>query len=116
MRWLWRIALALTLAGSTSAFAAHTADKPCNVGPITRNYGGAPWLVFSCHDDSRLLFVAPPVNPASPGMIVLSRVGSGYHIDNISTGDRRAAVEAAQAIGGLSLDEFNALIARTKAP
>ena len=114
----WHIAFALALLGATPALGAHTPTPvtQCDVGPVTRNYGGAPWLVFSCHDQYRLLFVAPPVNPAHPGSIVLSRTGDGFHVDTISNGDRRAAVEAGQAIGGLSMEEFNALIAQTKAP
>ena len=110
----WRIAFALALLGATPAMAAPVAQ--CDVGPVARNYGGAPWLVFSCHDQARLLFVAPPVNPAHPSTIVLSRVGDSFHVDTISNGDRRAAVEAGQAIGGLSPEEFDALIAQTKAP
>ena len=113
-----RTALALALLSCSPSFAAHkpAAVEQCNVGPVTRNFGGAPWLIYSCHDLYRLLFVAPPVNPASPGTIVLSLQGGGLHVDSVSNGDRRAAAEAGQAIGGLSLEEFNALIAQTKAP
>ena len=115
MRGGWRIALGLALAAAGAARAADV-SKACDVGPVTRNFGGAPWLVYSCHDTSRLLFVAPPVNPAAPGTIVLSRAGGMLHIDSVSTGDRRVVAEAGAAILGLAPEEFDALIGQTKAP
>ena len=110
--------MVLALTGCTPALAAHkpVPIEQCDVGPVTRNFSGTPWLVYSCHDQYRLLFVAPPVNPAGPGTIVLSRTGEIMHVDVVSTGDHRTATEAGQAIGGLTPQEFDALIGQTKAP
>ncbi|HEY0302528.1 MAG TPA: hypothetical protein VGC36_14380 [Rhizomicrobium sp.] len=109
------VAWALAMAATTLPACAAELPK-CDVGPVTRNYGGAPWLVYSCHDLYRLLFVAPPLNPASPRTIVLSRDGAGFHVDSIGIGDRRAATDAGGAIRGLTADDFNALIGQTLAP
>lgn len=116
MRSLRTLALATAVIGSACA-AARSApvDLKCDVGPANRNFGGAPWQIYSCHDLVHLLFVAPPVNPASPCIIILTLDGDRFRVINVGTGNKRSAADADRDMERLSLDDFTTLIAETTA-
>ncbi len=116
MTWQRTLAAATILIGGVCGSArAAPADLKCDSGPVSRNFGGAPWLVYSCHDLVHLLLVAPPVNPASPCIIVLTLDGDRFRVVNVGTGNKRAAADAGRDAERLSLDDFTALIAQTTA-
>ena len=37
----------------------------CETGPLTRQYGGTEWYVYSCSDSRSLVVVASPNNPGA---------------------------------------------------
>ena len=49
-----------------SAIAVDEDSFECNIGPVTKTYGQAQWLVYSCNDDKTLVIVSAPGNPATP--------------------------------------------------
>jgi hypothetical protein len=45
----------------------------CETGPLTRQYGGTEWYVYSCSDSRSLVVVASPDNPAAkPNAFIVS--------------------------------------------
>lgn len=45
----------------------------CETGPLTRQYGGTEWYVYSCSDSRSLVVVASPNNPAAkPNAFIVS--------------------------------------------
>jgi len=45
----------------------------CETGPLTRQYGGTEWYVYSCSDGRSLVVVASPENPAAkPNAFIVS--------------------------------------------
>lgn len=35
--------------------------QKCDIGPVTRQYGGSAWLVYGCSDNKSLAFVTAQV-------------------------------------------------------
>ena len=96
----------------------HAAGKApalkCDVGPVTRTYGGAPWLVYSCHDDKSLTFVSAPGNPASPSYFTLYVKDGIYQIEGQGTGDKKVTDATYAELDKLSTTEILQLIVQTK--
>lgn len=97
---------------------AHAADDApalkCDVGPVTRTYGGVPWLVYSCHDDKSLTFVTAPGNPASPSYFTLYVKDGIYKIEGQGTGDKHVTDATYAELSKLSTTEILQLIVQTK--
>src|SRR5579872_4887956 len=68
------------------------AAKPmeCHVGPVSATYGGTPWSVYSCGDDTSLLFVADTGSPAAPFYFVIYLKDGRYQYDGEGTGSKQA--------------------------
>jgi hypothetical protein len=86
----------------------------CNVGPITKSYGGSSWLVYSCDDDHSVIFLAAPSNPASPFYFLLYRQDGSYRLEGEGTGNKDATGAAVAEIGRLSETEIATIIEQTK--
>jgi hypothetical protein len=109
-------ALAMILASTPAAEAAsgHPAQR-CATGPVTKTYGGSPWLVYSCSDGKTLVFVSPPGSPSSPFYFELGPTDGGYHLYGEGTGNKTATDAAAHDLSALAPDRIAGLIAETRA-
>ena len=108
------------LIGLTSSFdnAEATESPPslkCETGPVTRDFGGTQWLVYSCEDRRSLVFVSQAGNPASPFYFILYPKDGRYELYGEGKGDKSASDAAGDQISRVSQQEVAALIDETKA-
>src|SRR5579864_3917817 len=98
-----RVRVVVALIALVTATQA-AAQLQCNRGPLSRNYGGASWLVYACSDEHSLIFVTPPGSKAHPFIFsLIYQDGAGYRFSGEGTGDRSVTDVAAreiQALGG----------------
>jgi hypothetical protein len=105
--------LALAVAGP-AALAQH-ALVDCKQGPLTRNYGKSKWLIYSCADERRLVFVAVKGSPAFPYYFTYFPHNGGYRLEGEGIGPKSHSEAAFKEIGALSLREIASLIEQTRA-
>jgi hypothetical protein len=87
----------------------------CDIGPLTKFYGGTNWLVYSCDDRQTVVFLTAPDNPAMPFYFMLSKHEAGYQLNGEGTGNKDATNAAFADLKKLSESEIEAIIAQTKA-
>ena len=56
------------------------APLQCDIGPITKEFGSVPWLLYSCDDGKSLVVISAPGSPAAPFYFMFSPEGRGYHL------------------------------------
>jgi hypothetical protein len=86
----------------------------CEIGPVTKTYGSAQWLVYSCDDAKSIVLVSAPGNPATPFYFMFYPVGSNYQLEGEGTGDKNSTAAAFGDLKQLSADDITALIKETK--
>ena len=103
----------VTLLAQVALLAATPAlaQLQCNQGPLTRNFGGAPWLVYACSDGQSLVFITPPASKAHPFVFNLKRAEGGqYWLSGEGTGSKTVTDAAAKELGALSADDIGRLL------
>ena len=104
-----------TMLAETSALAADGKTQlACNLGPIEKTYGGAPWHVYSCNDGKSIIFVAD-TGAAAPFVFSFISAGDGYHLNGEGTGDRKATDAAFADLQKLTGNDIQRLLQETKA-
>jgi hypothetical protein len=112
------IVMGVFLALVPSAYGApKEANQPlkCTTGPITKMYGGAQWLVYSCDDGRSVVVISAPGNPAMPSQFTLSPQGEEYQLSGEGSGNADATAAAVMDLKALSSKDINSLIQQTKA-
>ncbi len=119
------IALAVaSLATPSSSVAAPAASDgkhtgpplSCEVGPISKTYGGTPWLLYSCADGKTLVIVSDKGSPAMPFYFVfVPGSDGGYGLTGEGTGAKAATDAAFRDLGKLDAGDITGLIAGTQA-
>ena len=103
----------LTLLPSMAGAADAKSRLTCDVGPVTRGYGGTDWLIYSCHDGESLTFVAAPGSPAAPFYFSLFKRNGKYVLAGEGKGDKAASDAADAELMRLSPADIAGLIAAT---
>jgi hypothetical protein len=103
----------VSTAAQTAAEAPGTPSLACDVGPVTRTYGGTEWLVYSCNDRRTVVIVSAPGNPGTPFYFALYPRDSGYLVVGEGNGDKSATGAAFAEIKALSSVEIETLIEST---
>jgi hypothetical protein len=86
----------------------------CETGPLTRQYGGTEWYVYSCGDSGSLVVVASPNNPAAKPYAFLVSSKDGVNRLN-GAGEMMGTVLAAyDDLKALKQADISALIIDTK--
>jgi hypothetical protein len=95
---------------------AALAAKPteCHIGSVIQIYGGSPWDVYSCGDETSLLFVARTNTPAAPFYFVIYLKDGKYQYDGKGTGSKKATDAAYLDLIRLSPADVATLVAETK--
>lgn len=93
---------------------AEKASMECNVGPVTRSFGGTEWTVFSCDDEASMIAISAKGNPALPFIFVMKEEDGNYKITGEGNGDRSASQAAGDEIARMTNQEFSELLAATK--
>jgi hypothetical protein len=88
---------------------AAAAPLNCNIGPATKTFGGAPWLVYSCDDPSTVIVVSAPGSPAAPFYFALSFENGTYRIRGEGTGAKSVTDAALRQLQSLSTADIQAL-------
>jgi hypothetical protein len=97
-----------------SAIAEDEDSFECNIGPVTKTYGQAQWLVYSCNDDKTLVIVSAPGNPATPFYFTFLPTDAGHRLFGEGTGKRQATAAAFEQLKSLSEDDIANVIKETK--
>jgi hypothetical protein len=109
--------LLLILGTATFAGGVRAGDVPtlkCEVGPVTKQYGGTDWLVYSCEDQKSLAIVAAPGNPAMPYYFFYLHSGTSYELHGEGTGDKRLTDAASDELKGLTEEQIASLLMETQ--
>ena len=87
------------------------ADEPlkCEAGPVTRTFGGTPWLIYGCQDGQSLAIVSAPGNPAMPFYFFFSPSNNGHRLVGEGTGSKQASAAALTELNALSAADVIAL-------
>lgn len=113
------VALGLLLAGATSAHTQGASPSKsklnCEMGPVSRVFGGTEWLVYGCDDGRSMVVVSTGKNPASPFYFVLSPAADGYRIVGEGKGGKQASKAAGDDLSRLPASDFAKLLAETQA-
>jgi hypothetical protein len=86
----------------------------CTIGPITKTFGQAQWLVYSCNDDKTLVIVSAPGNPAMPFYFTFLPTDAGHRLFGEGTGNKEATAAAFEQLKSLSEDDIANVIKETK--
>jgi hypothetical protein len=116
MRALILITLASMTVASFQALAAGSSDQPlnCDVGPLERTIAGSTWLVYSCGDESTLVFITPAGSKSFPFVFSLHRTETGYRLSGQGAGPKAATDPVAKMLSAMSVQNIAALIEQTK--
>ena len=87
----------------------------CDIGPITKEFGSVPWLLYSCDDGKSLVVVSAPGSRAMPFYFMFYPEGAGYHLRGEGTGDKTITDAALAELKALSNKDIVALVAQTLA-
>jgi hypothetical protein len=117
---MMQYALAIALSGSAPAV---TSDQPskmpeqsdCELGPVTKTYGGTPWLAYACNDAHSLLLVSAPGSSAMPFVFVFHWEEEAYHLAGAGSGNKAATGAAFRDLGGLTEPEIKSLLGEAQA-
>lgn len=108
--------LAITL---SSAFGAEQPSQQCDVGPLNKTFGKAPWLVYSCNNEkaegkAMLILVSAPGNPAMPFVFFYYIKDGEYRLYGEGTGNKEVTDAALNELQRLSEPEITKLILQTQ--
>lgn len=94
-----------------SAQAASAAPKlKCVTGPVAKQYGKTPWLVYGCEDGKSVLVVSAPANKAVRFRFTFIADEDGYALHGEGQGDKKVTDAAYQDLNSLSESDIAALV------
>jgi len=102
------------MTGASAGSVTNEKPKECHTGPVTQTYGGTLWSVYSCGDDTSLLFVAMTNTPAAPFYFVMYLKDGKYQYDGEGTGSKQATDAAYLDLLKLSSADVATLVAETR--
>lgn len=86
----------------------------CTVGPVAKQYGKTPWLVYSCDDGKSVLIVSAPANKAVRFRFTFVADDDGYALHGEGQGDKRVTDAAYQDLNTLVEADIAALVTETR--
>jgi hypothetical protein len=94
-----------------SAQAASAAPKlKCVTGPVAKQYGKTPWLVYGCEDGKSVLIVSAPANKTVRFHFTFVADEDGYALHGEGQGDKKVTDAAYQDLNSLSESDIAALV------
>ncbi|MGH6979353.1 hypothetical protein D3C86_1565170 [compost metagenome] len=109
------VAAAIAFALSAQDASASPEPMKCEVGPVSKAYGGSEWLVYGCTDDRTLVFVSAPGSPAMPFWFMSTPSEDGYRLYGEGNGSQDATRPAYDELTKMTEVERDALLTQTKA-
>ncbi|MBM7123577.1 hypothetical protein [Dyella kyungheensis] len=100
-----------------SAQASSAAPKlKCVTGPVAKQYGKTPWLVYGCEDGKSVLIVSAPANKAVRFSFTFIADEDGYALHGEGQGDKKVTDAAYQDLNAMSESDIAALVSETHKP
>lgn len=111
------IALSLAFGAASCAIAATAPASPlsCNIGPVTKSYGGGQWLVYGCSDGKSVVLVTPQGNPGFPFVFSFLYTSKSMTLHGEGTGNKQVTDAAFKELQALSEADIGALFQQAKA-
>lgn len=81
-------------AGNTEENQEAQAELSCDVGPISRNFGGSDWIVYSCDDKNTFVVVSAEGNPAAPFYFISTIKDNSRTLQGEGSGEKAASSAA----------------------
>lgn len=110
--------LVLCLTASLYPVATHAATATpkmkCTTGPVAKQYGKTPWLVYSCDDGKSVLIVSAPANKTVRFHFTFVADEDGYALHGEGQGDRHVTDAAYQELNALEEADIAALVSETR--
>ena len=107
-------AAVIALLGTSTATGQGPSQLKCNIGPVTKTYGGSKWLVYSCDDNRSLIIVSAPGNPATPFYFTVRPGANGFDIHGEGTGDKKFTAAASKELTALKESDIAGLISAAR--
>lgn len=119
MRVVSRVSTLLLLAAASllpvSALASSAAPKlKCVTGPVAKQYGKSPWLVYGCEDGKSVLIVSAPANKTVRFRFTFIADEDGYALHGEGQGDKKVTDAAYQDLNSMSESDIAALVSETR--
>ena len=111
-------AIAFVSALGCASAAAQEAVAPrldCEIGPVQKTFGSAPWLVFACSDDKSLVIVSAPGNAGNPFFFKMFIKDGQRHVVGEGAGSKKVTAAAYDELVKLSEADVAALISAANA-
>jgi len=108
-------ALVLILFILATAVQAQAPQLQCDVGPVTKTFASAPWLVYSCNDGKSVVIVSAPGSPASPFYFMFSPQGGAYRLIGEGTDSNAITDAALSELKALTSKQIESLLHETQA-
>jgi TPR repeat protein len=105
---------AASLLPVTTLASSATPKMKCTVGPVTKQYGKTPWLVYSCEDGKSILIASEPTNKSIRFRFTILADDDGYALHGEGQGDKRITDSAYQDLNSLSEADIAALVSETR--
>lgn len=99
---------------SATGFASGRSALACDVGPVSKRYGGSEWRVYSCDDSKSVVVVAASGNPAAPFFSVLSPDSAGINLYGGGEGGNAATKPAFDALEILKASDLATLVSEAQ--
>lgn len=113
---LWLVALVLAL--PLSAVAQQGNDRgpalDCSTGPVSKNYGATPWLVYACSDGKSIVAVTASGSPAGPFYFMVYPKDGKHVVVGEGTGPKKLTDRAYAELVRLTGQDVAELIASAK--
>lgn len=87
----------------------------CARGPVPKNFGATPWLVYACSDDKSLVVVSAPGNAGGPFYFMLFMKNGARQVVGEGAGAKNVTSAAYQDLIKLSETDIAALIRAARA-
>jgi hypothetical protein len=114
----WGCSFLIVLTASLFPLAAQSSTAApkmkCTVGPVAKQYGKTPWLVYSCDDGKSVLIVSAPANKAVRFRFTFVPDEDGYALHGEGQGDKRVTDAAYQDLNALVEADIAALVTETR--
>lgn len=85
-------------------------NRKCFAGPVTRSFGGTPWLVYACDDGQSIVIVSAPGSPAAPFIFSFMMSAGQYQLHGEGTGQKDLTDSALNDLKKLTAQDISMLV------
>jgi hypothetical protein len=94
---------------------ASPAKITCKAGPLDRNFGGVPWLVFACSDHQSLLVISTPAGLDGSFYFIVKSDSGTTNVMGEGDGNKQLTDAANAELHKLSAEDIHGLLVEAEA-